>query len=197
MPDEKELGHYRIDPNAPQADENHPWLSAMRSAFDMLGGGQPDAGLSPIAGLSLKNPANIDKLLKMMANDTGKGAYSPNAKQAFAFLKAKYPKIFGIPTSVRETDIVRKPRWGEYNPHFRDVRVAPRPNAPIDSLVSTTGHELTHAIQQKRGAWNTFADYQKAGAYHQNPFEIDAERGGETAKTAYEQFMEMLNNPQK
>ncbi len=202
---QQQLEAYKIDPNMPKADEEHPWLKAARWVFDQMGGSNPDAGVNPIAGLSLKNPANIEKLLQMMANDTTPGAYTDRGKQAFAFMKAKYPKLFGIPSNIVERNTLGG-RTGEYVPFSKMVKISnsqkgyfPSRNIPqtTEDMVNSLGHEIVHSLQQKRGAWNTFDEYKATGPYHENPFEFGADRGGDTAKTAYQRFIDMLNNPQQ
>lgn len=206
MADNKELSYYQVDPNAPKLDESHPWLDAARTVFDSLGGGSPDVGLSPIAGLSLKNPKNIELLLKLMTKDSG-GAYSAEAKKAFGFMKAKYPKLFSIPTGgIDETNI--STNMGSYNPAQKRIMIrndypefmfpgtpknTTRTKIPAESLVDTLGHELTHALQQKRGLWTAMEDYKAAGPYHQNPFEDSANQAGSTAKNAYLRFLDEVS----
>ena len=139
-------------PTREESNANPSFLK--RLALSMMN--NPTAGADPaVMGLVMKNPANVSKLAEIIARDLPEGA-SP-ARQAMAYIWAKYPKLARLVGETRIAEMQPGPgaqyTAGRYTAAGNGAPSAIAVNSAAthpDDAVNTFGHELTHAIQDVR-----------------------------------------------
>ncbi len=195
-----------------------------------------------VQGLVMKGPtaaANADKLQEMIRAILPKGYGANQAEEALAYMSAKYPKLTGMVQRMRAAPRPLADKnesiSGVYDP-WAGGRIRIADDLSHYGGVNTAGHELTHAIQDKRAgrvplnpspvespAYTEYgypsamkpsisgpglgrkgppfewvgeekAPYtvaNEAYGYDKNPYETQADIGGETAANTYERFRDL------
>lgn len=201
---------WRRIPNA-----NEPKIEAEPSlATKILRTQAGDLGIAPTMGLglSMKYPGNAAKISEMMDRFLPEGPNSSNVAKAMAYIQAKYPKLSGLVRGgFHEAGAIEgKPYRSEagsviqgiYQPTSRRI-VIRSGNDPYEK-VSHTAHEMIHALQDAKGmrqgvspflrpSEGELSPYLRANeevGYDANPYEIEANKGADTAADTWLRWRE-------
>lgn len=194
------LEHYRINPGQAQAAAPESGVTkALHSMFNMAGGDDPNsAAMAPsILGLSMKNPKNAFKLARMMMQLLPEGANASQAQQSLAYMMSKYPKLSGIPKEIALGDMAKAPGAGPFTRGmYGNKMIQIDQGLNNREAVGTLGHELTHAMQDKRNP-NFLRLYEMLDqnyGYRNNPLEVNARKGGSTAQSTLDKFLQHMRS---
>lgn len=127
------------------------WMRGTMSPVDS--NGLPNA--NPVGTPAMiPTAANLERFnaLKQAAKESFLKNY-PNAAEkvaeTFGYMKARYPKHMAAPTEVAPSrSLTAESMRGEYMPHINTVYF--KPDAIGSDMVSTLGHETTHAVDAAR-----------------------------------------------
>ncbi len=156
-----------------------------------------DPGIGPAdlpinAGVVISEKT-LPLLLKKIEKAGGlSGSTQDAATYANNYIKAKYPKIRALVDKLTQTDTYPTGLKGNYFPDTNSI-VLNKNNSPF-TQIDTLTHELTHALQKKRGY--DFKDYIPPSVDFNNYFnqdvEINARRAGKTALDGYAKFVDLF-----
>ncbi len=163
----------------------------------MIFGNGNDLGFGPAAleaPIGMGAVLNAQNVAKMRDALSGAGALS-SAEYAKRYVSLKYPKLFSLPSRIKilpKEDIGA--RYGEYLPGNNSVNLSGDSRISSKEMINTLTHEITHALQQKRGAGagEYIMPSQGFQEYFNQPVEVGARQAGQTAASTFDKFINAI-----
>jgi hypothetical protein len=167
-------------------------LSTLRAASS-------DIDRTPIIESAVPTPRNLAGFTAKMAENIGK-TKSPEFNKMLGYVRTRYPNLMKKVKQVAyyaDDSFPKEFLNAGYNPGTKLLEVFDVPGRyGAKDYVNALGHELSHAAQGRRvDPFNFFREYDLMSnrvGYRNNPFEVAARKGGETATKAYERFLDLL-----